>query len=55
VPTQQNGAEDQVEIWAGTVDMHSRSGMKADQIKATPSFKKLQAAKPDHPVLAKIA
>lgn len=56
VPTQQGGgADDQVEIWAGTVDMHSRSGMKADQIKATPSFKKLLAAKPDHPVLAKIA
>jgi hypothetical protein len=55
VPTQTGGADDQVEIWAGTVDMHSRSGMKPDQIKATASYKKLQAAKPDHPVLAKIA
>lgn len=55
VPTQTGGADDQVEIWAGTVDMHSRSGMKPDQIKQTASYAKLKAAKPDHPVLAKIA
>lgn len=55
VPTQTGGADDQVDIWAGTVEMHSRSGMKADDIKQTASYKKLHAAKPDHPVLAKIA
>jgi hypothetical protein len=38
----------------GILEMHSRSGMKADKIKATPSYAKVKAAKPDHPLLAKI-
>lgn len=55
VSAQQPAGDKAIQDAADTVKHHKLSGLPADQIKATASYNKLKALKPDHPLLAQIA
>jgi hypothetical protein len=54
-PVATQAAPSDIETAAGIVEHHRISGMDHSKIKESASYKRLLAAKPDHPILAKIA